>query len=100
MRQMLETIQRHQINRLYLVSSDTNEMHAVANSYQVPPLIVAMVRVPKLLAMYNLDSVSTVVVGAAKLSKNLATKLFELQPRWTVMQGYGECSCKQRPMQR
>lgn len=52
-------------------------------------MVVAMVRVPKLLARYDLSSVSNVVVGASNLSEDLATSLSEMKPGWKIMQGYG-----------
>lgn len=73
MQLMLQSIQKYQIERLYLV----------------PPIIVALANNAFLFELYDLSSVRTVVNGASGLDKGLVDKLHALQPNWTVLTAYG-----------
>ncbi|KAF1999060.1 acetyl-CoA synthetase-like protein [Amniculicola lignicola CBS 123094] len=70
---MLQSIQDHKINSLFLV----------------PPIIIMMTKNAKLLAKYDLSSVWTIFTGAAPLGEETAEDLQKIFPSWSVRQGYG-----------
>ncbi|KAK4105140.1 acetyl-CoA synthetase-like protein [Parathielavia hyrcaniae] len=73
MQLMLQSVQQHRINRLYIV----------------PPILVAMVSNPVLFDMFDLSSITTIVSGSAPLDKSLADRVHSLQPQWRILGAYG-----------
>ncbi|PCG89490.1 AMP-dependent synthetase/ligase [Penicillium occitanis (nom. inval.)] len=74
---MLESIQKHRIERLYLV----------------PSVISTLIANPILFELYDVSSVKDIVLGAAACGESLSQKIHELQPQWRVLVGYGLTEC-------
>ncbi|KAK0633799.1 hypothetical protein B0T14DRAFT_507874 [Immersiella caudata] len=73
MQLMLQSVQDHRIERLYLV----------------PPIIVALANNAFLFDLFDLSSVRTVVNGASGLDQSLIDKVHAVQPDWTILTAYG-----------
>lgn len=69
----LNSIQKYQINTLYIV----------------PPIIINMVKQKDLCAKFDLSSVKAVFTGAAPLGAETAEALNQQYPEWRIRQGYG-----------
>ncbi|RMZ78497.1 hypothetical protein DV737_g3858, partial [Chaetothyriales sp. CBS 132003] len=65
------------------------QTYKISSLFVVPPIIIAMVKNPELLAKFDLSSVSTIFTGAAPLGKETAVHLSHMFPSWKVRQGYG-----------
>lgn len=52
-------------------------------------MIVALIRNPFLLDIYDLSSVTSIVIGAAPFGIKTAQRLQELRPKWRILSGYG-----------
>ncbi|KAI9743963.1 MAG: hypothetical protein M1818_002697 [Claussenomyces sp. TS43310] len=61
----------------------------IESLYLIPPILVALAKNPNLLKMYDLDSVTSIVSGAAALSPDVMNTLQSLKPSWKIRQGYG-----------
>ena len=70
---LLSAIQRFKINTLFLV----------------PPIIIGMANNSKILAKFDLSSVSQIFTGAAPLGAETAEALEKEHPSWKIRQGYG-----------
>ncbi|KAL4922592.1 hypothetical protein BDW62DRAFT_215651 [Aspergillus aurantiobrunneus] len=73
MQAALASIEKYQIQRLYLV----------------PPIISALVNNPFLFELYDLSSVASVVTGSGPFGPRLAEALSKVRPSWQVLPGYG-----------
>lgn len=71
--QFLQTIERFNLNSLYLV----------------PPIIIIMAKNKSLCDKYNLQSVRSLFTGAAPLGFETAEELQRQYPSWKIRQGYG-----------
>jgi acyl-CoA synthetase (AMP-forming)/AMP-acid ligase II len=86
----LQAIQDYKINTLFLVCLCPYISFTIANSDQVPPIIILMTKNPQLLAKYDLSSVWSLFTGAAPLGQETAEDLQNIFPAWKIRQGYGE----------
>lgn len=57
--------------------------------YEVPPIIVQMVKGWSTLQKYDLSSVESILTGAAPLGAETAHQIGQLFPNWLIRQGYG-----------
>lgn len=57
--------------------------------FLVPPIIIAMIKNPQVLAKFDLSSVKTIFTGAAPLGAETAEEIVKQYPGWIVRQGYG-----------
>lgn len=73
LKEMLQTIDQYRINTLMLV----------------PPIITSMAKEKALLSQYDLDSVTSILTGAAPLGGEIAEQLHSIYPSWLIRQGYG-----------
>ena len=73
MKSYLESIQKYEIQTLYLV----------------PPIIIQMTKSKPTLDQYNLSSVKAIFTGAAPLGEETAQDLQKIFPSWAIRQGYG-----------
>ncbi|KAE8384981.1 hypothetical protein BDV23DRAFT_191149 [Aspergillus alliaceus] len=80
MQQMLAATKQYQLNRLYLV----------------PPILVGLVKYSSRLGIKelsvlksHLESVKSVVIGAAPFDVATAKQLSDIFPDWEILQGYG-----------
>ncbi|KAI0130164.1 hypothetical protein BJ170DRAFT_618939 [Xylariales sp. AK1849] len=73
LKSLLETIQRHKINFMYLV----------------PPIIIQLLRNPEICSKYDLSTVRFVYTGAAPLGAETHTDVLKSFPGWNIGQGYG-----------
>ena len=55
--------------------------------YVVPPIIIAMVNNPQVLAKYDLSSVRAIFTGAAPLGASTAKEVVNQYPSWLIRQG-------------
>ena len=60
--------------------------HAI---YQVPPIIIQVLRFKDICAKYDLSSVKFVYCGAAPLGEETIRDMKSLYPDWTIAQAYG-----------
>lgn len=60
--------------------------------FQVPPIIINMLRNKDLLRQYDMSSVKCMFTGAAPLGAETAKELHEVFPKWAIRQGYGQYS--------
>ncbi|KAL3426495.1 hypothetical protein PVAG01_00004 [Phlyctema vagabunda] len=77
MQLMLQSVQDHRIERLYLV----------------PPVVAALANNPILFQLFDLSSVREIVMGAAACSDSLSKKIYALRPTWKLLAGYGLTEC-------
>ncbi|RMZ83577.1 hypothetical protein DV738_g1124, partial [Chaetothyriales sp. CBS 135597] len=61
----------------------------ISSLFIVPPIVIAMVKNPDLLAKFDLSSVKILFTGAAPLGPETAINLAQLFPSWRIRQGYG-----------
>lgn len=61
--------------------------------YQVPPIIVVMVKNRSLCDNFDLSSVANVFTGAAPLGGETAEDMQKQYPAWNIRQGYGMLHC-------
>jgi ribosome assembly protein SQT1 len=73
MQMLLNSIQQHKINTLYLV----------------PPIVILLAKSKPILEKFDLSSVRILFTGAAPLGKETADELASHYPRWLIRQGYG-----------
>ena len=89
----LNAIQRFKINGLYLVSVLRTVsplcLTRDANTAQVPPIVVTMLKNKAILDKFDLSSVSGFFTGAAPLGEETAESLQKQYPSWKIRQGYG-----------
>ncbi|RMZ91015.1 hypothetical protein DV736_g1733, partial [Chaetothyriales sp. CBS 134916] len=65
------------------------QKYKISSLFIVPPIIIAMVKNPELLAKFDLSSVSILFTGAAPLGQETAVNLSQQFPSWKIRQGYG-----------
>ncbi|KAJ1858070.1 hypothetical protein LPJ73_001957, partial [Coemansia sp. RSA 2703] len=65
------------------------EKHRVTDAMLVPPIINALVKMPKLVQKHNLSSLTEIIVGAAPLSSDTIDAFEALLPNVLVLQGFG-----------
>ena len=58
--------------------------------YQVPPIIIQVLRFKDICAKYDLSSVKFVYCGAAPLGEETIRDMKSLYPDWTIAQAYGQ----------
>jgi acyl-CoA synthetase (AMP-forming)/AMP-acid ligase II len=73
MQMLLNSIQNHKINTLYLV----------------PPIVILIAKNKPILDKFDLSSVRILFTGAAPLGQETAHDLATMYPRWLIRQGYG-----------
>lgn len=60
-----------------------------STSFQVPPIIIAMLRNQEACNQHDLSSVRAVFTGAAPLGAETAADLQKQYPHWLIRQAYG-----------
>jgi hypothetical protein len=53
-------------------------------------VVAALAANPILFKIYDLSSIKDIVLGAAACSESVTQKIYELQPRWRLLVGYGK----------
>jgi acyl-CoA synthetase (AMP-forming)/AMP-acid ligase II len=88
----LQSIQKHRIEKLYLVCACLTKCRRNKEPLtlpQIPAIIVALIKNPVLFKMVDLSSVKAIVVGAGPLSVDTIQKLQQVQPNWQTLASYG-----------
>lgn len=53
-------------------------------------MVMAMLKAPNVMAKYDLNSITSLCVGAASLSVEMADKVHAIYPEWKILTGYGK----------
>src|SRR3569833_3375054 len=97
----LEAIQRFKIEHLLVVRLEALSAAATAvafiparaDSCQVPPIIIRLLRQNDICSKYDLSSVRFLFVGAAPTGEETIRDLLKILTSWTIGQGYGRLHC-------
>jgi acyl-coenzyme A synthetase/AMP-(fatty) acid ligase len=79
---------RSQVSSWFVFSSF--RLWAIANTSQVPPIIINMIRSQDVCSKYDLNSVKTLFTGAAPLGMETAADFQKIYPNVLIRQGYGK----------
>ena len=93
----LASIQNFKISALFLVSNVSPHTKIIMTRthwlfFQVPPIIIGMLRNHETCSKYDLSSIRSLFTGAAPLGVETAEDFQKLYPNVIVRQGYGEHS--------